>query len=102
MENVRSRIDVRPVINEKDYLKWKSKPSFMSQKIFDVNLVAIHKNKVALTLNKPTCVRMCILDSSKVLMDELYYYCIKNKYDNYRILFTDTDHLMYETKTKDV
>ena len=28
----------------------------MSQKIFDVNLVAIRKNQVTLTLNKPTYV----------------------------------------------
>ena len=32
MENLRSRTDVKPVINDKDYLKWTSKPSYMSQK----------------------------------------------------------------------
>ena len=31
-ENVRNRIDVRLVSNKKDYLKWTSKPSYMSQK----------------------------------------------------------------------
>ena len=82
MKNVKNRIDVKPVINEKDYLKWTSKPRFMSQKIFDMNLVAILKNKVTLTLNKSTYVRMSILDSSEVLMDQLYYHCIKNKYGN--------------------
>ena len=29
VENLRKRIDVRPVSNEKDYLKWTSKPSYM-------------------------------------------------------------------------
>ena len=36
-------------------------------------------------------------------MYEFHYNYIKNKYDNKsRLLFTDTDSLMYETKTKDV
>ena len=33
MKNLGNRIDVRPVNNEKDYLKWTSKPSSMSHKI---------------------------------------------------------------------
>ena len=64
MENFRNRIDVRHVSNEKDYLKWTSKPSYMSQKIFDNDLVAIHKSKVTLNFNKPAYVGMCILDLS--------------------------------------
>ena len=49
------------------------------------------------------CVRMCILDLSKVLMYEFHYNYIKNKYGkNARLLFTDTDNLMYEIKAGDV
>ena len=44
----------------------------MSQKIFDNDLVAIHKCKAVLTLNKPAYVAMCILDLSKVLMYNSY------------------------------
>ena len=32
MENLRNKIDVRLVSNETDYLKWTSKPSYMSYK----------------------------------------------------------------------
>ena len=32
MGNFRIRIDVRLVSNKKDYLKWTSRPSYMSQK----------------------------------------------------------------------
>ena len=39
-------------------LKWISKPSYMSHKIFDNDLVAIRKNKVTLTLNKPAYIGM--------------------------------------------
>ena len=46
---------------------------------------------------------MCILKLSKVLMYEFYYDYIKNKYgNNSKLLFTDTDSLMYEIKTEDV
>ena len=53
MENVRSRINVKLVNNEKVYLKCISKPSYMSHKVFDNNLVAVRKNEVPLKLNKP-------------------------------------------------
>ena len=68
MENVRNRIDLTLVSNEKDYLKWTSKPRYMSHKIFEINLGAIRKNKVTLTLNKPAYIRICILELSKLLM----------------------------------
>ena len=62
MENLRNRFDVKLVSNKKDYLKWTSKPSSMSYKIFDNDLVAMRKNKVTLTLNKPAFIGMCILE----------------------------------------
>ena len=103
MENLRNRIDVELASNKRDYLKWTSKPSYMSHKIFDNDLVAIRKNKVTLTLNKPAYIGMCILELSKVLMYEFHYDYIKNKYgNNSRLLLTDTDSLMYEIKTEDV
>ena len=46
---------------------------------------------------------MCILDLSKVLINEFHYDYIKSKCsNNSRLLFTETDSLMYEIKTKDV
>ena len=36
MENLRNRIDVKLVNNEKDYLKCTSKPSYMSQKYLTI------------------------------------------------------------------
>ena len=83
-------------------MKWTSKPSYMSQKIFDNNLVAIRISKVTLTLNKQAYVGMCILDLSKVLLHGFHYDYIKNRYgNNSRLLFTGTDSLMYEVKMED-
>ena len=73
----------------------------MSHKIFDKDLVVIRKNKVTLLLNKPAYIGMCILELSKVLMYEFHYDYINNKYGNTsRILFTNTDRLMYEIETE--
>ena len=103
IENLRNSIDVKLENNEKDYLKCTLKPSYMSHKIFDNNLVSIRKNKLALKLNKAAYTGMCILELSKVLMYEFLYDYIKNKYDNKsKLLFTDTDSLMYEIKTEDI
>ena len=44
MEYLRNRIDVKLISNKNDCLKCTSKPSYMSHKIVDNDLVAIHKN----------------------------------------------------------
>ena len=43
------------------------------------------------------------MELSKVLMYDFYYDYIENKYDKKsKVLFTDTDSLMYEIKTEAV
>ena len=74
----------------------------MLHKIFDKNLVAIRKSRITLTLSKPGYIGMCILGISKVLMCQFPYDYIKNKHgNNLRLLFTDTNNLMFAIKTKD-
>ena len=103
MENLRKRVDVRLVTDEKKLLKMASKPTFVSSKIFNENLVAIHKIKETLTLNRPAYVGMCILDLSKTLMYDFHYKYIKSKYGSKaKLLFTDTDSLCYEIEAEDV
>ena len=103
MENLRKRQDIKLVTDEEQLLKWSSKPSFISCKIFNKDLVAIHKAKTTLTLNRPAYVGMCILDLSKTLMYDFHYNYIKSKYGGKaRLLFTDTDSLTYEIEADDV
>ena len=103
MENLRKRVDVRLITDEKKLLKMTSKPTYVSSKIFNENLVAVHKIKETLTLNKPSYVGMSILDLSKTLMYDFHYNYIKNKYRNKsKLLFTDTDSLCYEIEANDV
>ena len=102
MENIRKRVDVRLVTSKEKLSKLASKPTYVSSKIFNENLVAVHKIKETLTLNRPAYIGMCILDLSKTLMYDFHYNYIKHKYGNKaKLLFTDTDSLTYVIETKD-
>ena len=103
MENLRKRVDVRLVTDEKKLDKFTSKPTYMSSKIFNENLMTVHEVKKTLTLNRLAYVGMCILDLSKTLMYDFHYTYMKKKYNNRaRLLFTDTDSLTYEIEVEDV
>ena len=99
MEILRKRINVRLVNNAKDYLKYVSKPAFIYQELLNKNFAAIHEIKPILVLNKPIYVGFTVLELSKYLMYELHYNFIKKKYDA-DLLFTDTNSLTYEIKSK--
>ena len=101
MENLRKRISIKLVNNAKDYVKCIRESSFVSQKMFNKNFVAIHEIKPVLTLNKPVYVGFRILDLSKYFMYEVHYKYIKSKFDA-KLLLTDTDSLVYEIKTEDI
>ena len=101
MENIRKRISVKLINNSKDYLRCVNKPNFISQKIFDKNVIAVHQVKSVLTLNIPIYVGFTILELSKLLMYKLHYDYVCNKYDA-KLLFTDTDSLVYEINSEDV
>ena len=92
-ENLWKTVDVRLVTSSKDYQKVLYKPSFVSEKIFNKNLV-VHKVKEMMTLNKPTYVSIFILDLRKTLTSVNPYDNIKKKYDyKAKLLYTDTDSL---------
>ena len=103
MENLHKRVNFRLVTNEKKRDKLTTKPTYVSSKTFNENLMAVHKVKETLTLNSQAYVCMCILDLSKTLMYDFHYNYIKKKYNNRaRLLFTDTDSLTYEIEAEDV
>ena len=102
IENIRKRQNIHLVDDRKKALKLSSRPNFDRCTIFDRNLIAIHMKKTEVYFNKPVYVGQSILDLSKTLMFDFHYNYIKNKYGKKsELLFTDTDSLMYEIKTKD-
>ena len=103
MENIRNRVNVKLVNTEERLKKLTAKPNLKSPpKIFSENLVSVHLKKTRLTMNKPVYLGMCILDLSKTIMYDFHYNYIKPKYGaKAKLLFTDTDSLMYEIETED-
>lgn len=71
MENKGKHVDVRLVI-DKDKPLLASKLTYVNSKIFNENLVAVHKIKETLTLKKPAYVGMCIGDLIKTLVYEFH------------------------------
>ena len=103
IEKLRKRINVRLVNNEKDFLKYTSRPTYIIHKHFGKDYSAIHEIKPVLIFNKPTYIGLLItvLDLSKWKMYDFHYNLIKKNFDA-EFLFTDTDRLTYEIKSKNV
>ena len=101
IKNLWKIIIVRLVNNEKDFLKYTSRPTHITHKIFDKNYAAIHEVKPVLTLSKPIYVEFTVLELSKWLMYDFHYNFIKKHFDA-KLLLTDTDSLTYEIKSDNV
>ena len=76
-------------------MKCVNKPTVISQNIFDKNFVAVLCVKTALTLNIP------ILELSKLLMYQFHNDYVLETF-NAKLLFPDTDNLVYEIKNDNV
>ena len=102
MENIRNRVNSKLVNDREKAKKLTAKPNFKHLNIFCEELIAVHMKRTELKFDKPVYLGMCILDLSKTIMYEFHYNYIKKKYgDKAKLLFTDTDSLMYEIKTED-
>ena len=102
MEDVRKRTDIKLVTTPEEARKLINKPNYTGRTTFSDNLVAFHMGKTEIYMNKPVYLGMTILDISKTLMYYFHYGYIKSKYgEKAKLLFTDTDSLMYEIETED-
>ena len=101
IENIRKRQNIILVDDRAKALKLSSRPNFDRATIFDPNLVAIHMKKTEVYFNKPIYVGQAILHLSKTLMYDFHYNYIQEKFSKAKLLFTDTDSLMYHIRTDD-
>ncbi|XP_070170874.1 uncharacterized protein [Polyergus mexicanus] len=106
MENVRNHSNVRLVT------RWDgrygaeamiAKPNFHSRSVFAEDLVAVELRKLEVKFNKPIYVGMCILDISKIRLYEFHYENMLPLYrDKCKIMYTDTDSLIYRVECEDI
>lgn len=68
MKNTRKCVDKELITDANNLVKYTTKPTFVGNKIFNNNLVAVSKIKETLTLKRPAYGKMCIPDRSKTLM----------------------------------
>ena len=103
MENIRKHRDIKLVNNKEDYLKQVMKPNFKGGVLMGADLISCEMGKVKVKMNKPVYLGQAILDLSKTIMYEFHYDYMKRKYNenNLKLLYMDTDSLVYDTKTED-
>ena len=94
MENLRKTMNVRLVNNEKDFLKYTSRPTCIGYKIFGEDYAAIHEIKPVLILNKPIYIGCTVLDLSKWKMYNFHYNFVKKNFMLNCYLLTRTILLM--------
>ena len=98
MENKRKRMKIRIVTNEKDFVKYTSKPTYIGYKKTGNNFYAIHEKKEVMKLDKPIYVGCTVLELSKLIMYKFWYDFIVKKCDSPKLLYMDTDSFIFETK----
>ncbi|XP_077263129.1 uncharacterized protein LOC143897999 [Temnothorax americanus] len=106
MENVRNHVDVRLVTHWEGRYGAEAmiaKPNFHSRSVFSENLVAIEMRKLEVKFDKPIYVGMCILDISKTCLYEFHHeYMLPLYRDKCKVMYTDTDSLIYDIECDDV
>ena len=65
MENLQKIINMRLINNAEGFLKYTSRPTLITHKIFGKDYAAIHEIKPVLILNKPVYIGFTVLDLSK-------------------------------------
>ncbi|XP_039291050.1 uncharacterized protein LOC120352832 [Nilaparvata lugens] len=103
MENVRKRMSMELVNDEKRLKKLIARPVYKDRIIFGENICAVTMHKEKVELNKPIYIGLSVLDISKTLMYEFHYDIMKPIYkDRLQLLYQDTDSLFYLVKTEDM
>ena len=79
------------------------KPNFKGGGLMGENLMSCEMGKVKVKMNKPVYLGQAILDLSKTIMYEFHYDYMKRKYNesDLKLLYMDTDSLVYDLKTED-
>ncbi|KAG5332831.1 SETMR methyltransferase, partial [Acromyrmex charruanus] len=75
--------------------------NFHSRSIIAENLIAVEMRKLEVKFNKLIYVGMCVLDISKVCLYKFHEYMSPMYHDKCKIMYTDTDSLIYYIECDD-
>ena len=102
MENIRKHRDIKLVTTNKRRSKLVSEPNYHTINLISEDLSIIEMNKTKVEINKPIYLGLSILEISKILMYEFWYYYMKPKYGNdVKLCYMDTDSFIMNIKTED-
>jgi hypothetical protein len=96
LENPRNYNDAKLYNKLPDLLKMNS---YKHDYVMNPDLAIVMFNKSKVKLDKPIIIGQAILDLAKVEMNKFFYF-MKNKYPNIKLLMTDTDSLMVSLPRK--
>ena len=103
IEQVRKRQNVNLVFREDQAINLLKKPTVQQIIDIDENFSIYLMKKLNVQLNKPLYVGVSILDLSKYVMYDMHYNGIKSCYgDRARLMYMDTDSLIYHLQTEDM
>ena len=110
MEDVRKRVNIKLITNPKVFKKHVAKITYKRSEVFvndedkEEYLVGLEAKRLTVKLDKPIYTGFTVLELSKHHMYDFHYNHMMKKYgsDNAQLLFTDTDSLTYQVKTKDL
>ncbi len=102
MENTRKYMNMSFETDPEKIKNIVAHPTYIDFQIITPDIIAIHRGKHKIKLNKPIYVGCKILDLSKYHMYDFFYNVLKVKYgDNIKLNLTDTDSFVVTIKTKD-
>jgi hypothetical protein len=103
MERPENKSKVKLVNSTAAFERCVSKLTYKNCKRINNNLVGIEMSYPSLKISKPFYLGMVILDLSKFFMYDFHYNVMKQTFKNdIKLLYTDTDSLVYKIKTPDL
>ena len=99
IENMRKRMKMRIVTNQRDCIKYLSRPTFNNSIIYGVNLIAINEKKFKIKSNKPIYVGFSVLEESKLIMYKYWYDFLKKASPKVELIYMDTDSFIFDEES---